>query len=94
MAIVSSAQLRSRVAYSGKWSLPQVAGRFAEISGSKATAVLSLTFGLVLDAQERGEPLSVRSLRGAAEKVRFHRQSESGQADWPNDSAKRAGESG
>ena len=57
MAIVSSAQLRSRVAYSGKWSLPQVAGRFAEISGSKATAVLSLTFGLVLDAQERGEPV-------------------------------------
>jgi recombination protein RecA len=57
MAMVSSAQLRSRVAYSGEWSLPQVAGRFAEISGSKATAALTLTFGLVLDAQERGEPV-------------------------------------
>src|SRR4029434_8696083 len=43
--------------YSGKWSLPQVAGRFAEISGSKATAALTLTFGLVLDAQQRGEPV-------------------------------------
>jgi recombination protein RecA len=57
MAMVSSAQLRSRVTYSGEWSLPQVAGRFAEISGSKAMAVLTLTFGLVLDAQKRGEPV-------------------------------------
>jgi recombination protein RecA len=57
MAMVSSAQLRSRVTYSGEWSLSQVAGRFAEISGSKATAALTLTFGLVLDAQQRGEPV-------------------------------------
>jgi recombination protein RecA len=57
MAMVSSAQLRSRVTHSGEWSLPQVAGRFAEISGSKATAALTLTFGLVLDAQQRGEPV-------------------------------------
>jgi RecA/RadA recombinase len=57
MAMVSSAQLRSRVTYSGEWSLPQVAGRFAEISGSKATAALTLAFGLVLDAQKRGEPV-------------------------------------
>jgi recombination protein RecA len=57
MAMVSSAQLRSRVTYSGEWSLPQVAGRFAEISGSKATAVLTFTFSLVLDAQKRGEPV-------------------------------------
>jgi hypothetical protein len=57
MAMVSSVQLRSRVTYSSEWSLPQVAGRFAEISGSKATAVLTLTFGLVLEAQQRGEPV-------------------------------------
>jgi recombination protein RecA len=57
MAMVSSVQLRSRVTYSGEWSLPQVAGRFAEISGSKATATLTLTFDLVLDAQKRGEPV-------------------------------------
>jgi recombination protein RecA len=57
MAMVSSVQLRSRVTYSSEWSLPQVAGRFAEISGSKATAVLTLTFGLVLEAQQCGEPV-------------------------------------
>src|SRR5262249_21985348 len=57
MAMVSSAQLRSRVSYSGEWSLPQVAGRFAEISGSKSTAALTLACGLVLDAQKRGEPV-------------------------------------
>src|SRR5262245_10295343 len=57
MAMVSSAQLRSRVTYSGEWSLPQVTGRFTEISGSKSTAVLTLTFGLVLDAQQRSEPV-------------------------------------
>ncbi|HSE89259.1 MAG TPA: recombinase A [Candidatus Binatia bacterium] len=34
-----------------------MAGRFAEISGSNATAALTLTFGLVLDAQKRGEPV-------------------------------------
>jgi recombination protein RecA len=55
--MVVSAQLRSRVTYSGEWSLPQLAGRFAEVSCSKATAVLTLTFGLVLDAQKRGEPV-------------------------------------
>jgi recombination protein RecA len=55
--MVSSAQLRSSVTYSGEWSLPQVAGRFAEISGSNATAALTLTCGLVLDAQKRGEPV-------------------------------------
>jgi recombination protein RecA len=57
MAMVSSAQLRSSVTYSEEWSLPQVAGRFAEISGSNTTAVLTLTFGLILDAQKRGEPV-------------------------------------
>jgi recombination protein RecA len=57
MAMVSSAQLRSRVTYSGEWSLPQVAGRLAEVSGSKATAVLTLAFCLVLDAQKHGEPV-------------------------------------
>jgi len=55
--MVSSAQLRSAVSYSGEWSSPQVAGRFAEISGSKGTAVLTLAFRLVLDAQKRGEPV-------------------------------------
>src|SRR5215471_57529 len=55
--MVSPAQLRSRVAYSGEWSLGQLAGRFAEISGSNATAALTLACGLVLDAQKCGEPV-------------------------------------
>src|SRR5262245_5026454 len=55
--MVSPAQLSSSVTYSGEWSLLQVAGRFAEISGSKATAALTLACGLVLDAQKRGEPV-------------------------------------
>src|SRR5499426_3815064 len=57
MTMLSSVPLRSSVTYSGEWSLPQVAGRFAEISGSNATAALTLTCGLVLDAQKRGEPV-------------------------------------
>jgi recombination protein RecA len=57
MAMVSSAQLRSHLTYSDEWSLTQVAGRFAEISGSNATAALTLACGLVLDAQKRGEPV-------------------------------------
>jgi recombination protein RecA len=57
MAMVSSAQLRSSVTYPTEWGLSRIAGRFAEISGSKATAALSLTFGLVRDAQQHGEPV-------------------------------------
>jgi recombination protein RecA len=57
MGMVSPAQQRSSVTYPGEWTLPQVTGRFTEISGGKATATLTLTFGLVLDAQERGEPV-------------------------------------
>lgn len=37
------------------WSLKDLAGRLVEISGSGATASLTLAFGLVLEAQERGE---------------------------------------
>ena len=55
--MLSSVQLRSSVTYSGEWSLAHVAGRFAEISGSNATAAFTITFGLVLDAQKRGEPV-------------------------------------
>ena len=57
MATVSPSQQLSNVTYLGEWSLPQVAGRLVEISGSKAMATLTLTFDLVLDAQKRGEPV-------------------------------------
>ncbi len=41
-----------------RWSLEQVAGRLAEISGVGAAAPLTLAFGLVLEAQRRDEPVA------------------------------------
>lgn len=38
------------------WSVAEIAGRLVEISGSGATAALTLAFGLVLEAQRQGEP--------------------------------------
>ena len=38
------------------WNLAEVAGRLVEISGSGATASLTLAFGLVLEVQRQGEP--------------------------------------
>ena len=55
--MLSSAYIRPAVTDSSGWTLSQVAGRFAEISGSNATAALTLACGLVLDAQKRGEPV-------------------------------------
>ncbi|HET8562938.1 MAG TPA: recombinase A [Candidatus Binatia bacterium] len=49
------AQLRKDVAQPVLWTLPEIAGRLVEISGSGATASLTIAFGLVLEAQERGE---------------------------------------
>ena len=40
------------------WGLEQVAGRLVEISGAGAAAALTLAFGLVLEAQRRGEPVA------------------------------------
>jgi recombination protein RecA len=39
------------------WTLSEIAGRLVEISGSGASAALTITFGLVLEAQRRGEPV-------------------------------------
>src|SRR3990172_11050738 len=39
------------------WTLPEVAGRFVEISASGSAGSLTIAFGLVLQAQERGEPV-------------------------------------
>jgi len=49
------AQQRSDVAQPVLWSLSEIAGRLVEISGSGATASLTIVFGLVLEAQKRGE---------------------------------------
>lgn len=40
------------------WSLAAVAGRVVELSGTPAGAPLTLAFGLVLDAQQHGEPVA------------------------------------
>src|SRR3954471_15520808 len=39
------------------WSLTEVAGRFVEISASRSSAALTMTFGLVRQAQQHGEPV-------------------------------------
>lgn len=44
------------------WGLPQIAGRFVELSGTGATAALTAAFGLVLEAQCRQEPVAWISL--------------------------------
>jgi recombination protein RecA len=38
------------------WSLDSLAGRLVEISGHRASANLTVAFGLVLEAQEKNEP--------------------------------------
>ena len=41
----------------GAWTLAETAGRLVEISGSMASASLTVAFGLVWDAQQQGEPV-------------------------------------
>jgi len=50
----SLSPLSSRAA----WELPVFAGRLGEICGGQASAILTLTFRLVLDAQRRNEPVA------------------------------------
>ena len=40
------------------WTLDEVAGRFVEISSSASSSALTIAFGLVREAQQRGEPVS------------------------------------
>jgi recombination protein RecA len=50
-------ELRHDIAQPSRWTLPEIAGRFVEISASAGSAALTLAFGLVREAQERGEPV-------------------------------------
>jgi recombination protein RecA len=50
-------KLRQNIIRPCPWTLAETAGRLIEISGSKAAASLTLAFGLVLEAQRRGEPV-------------------------------------
>ncbi|HZD40589.1 MAG TPA: hypothetical protein VE131_07695, partial [Terriglobales bacterium] len=55
--MASSPTLKFRpVVVPAPWSLAEVAGRLVEISGSTASATLSIAFQLVREAQQRGEP--------------------------------------
>jgi len=40
-----------------RWHFAEIAGRFVEISGSRATSALTLACGLVIQAQRQGEPV-------------------------------------
>jgi recombination protein RecA len=48
-----------------RWSCPQLAGRLVELSGVGAVASLTAAVGLVLDAQERDEPVAWLTLPGS-----------------------------
>lgn len=53
----SAPELRPDIVQPSPWNLAAIAGRFIEISASASTASLTLAFGLVREAQIRGEPV-------------------------------------
>jgi len=56
--MASSSTLKLRPAVEpAPWSLAEVAGRLVEISGSTASAALTIAFSLVREAQQHGEPV-------------------------------------
>jgi recombination protein RecA len=57
MALSPAQKLRLVVPSRTPWTLAEVAGRLVEISSSTASAALTVTFTLVRQAQERGEPV-------------------------------------
>jgi recombination protein RecA len=57
MVFSSVKKIHPEVAQSSFWTLTEIAGRLVEISGSGASASLTVTFGLVREAQERREPV-------------------------------------
>ena len=57
MSFLAAQNFRSAVTWATPWTLPEVAGRLVEISAAGASAALTIAFGLVLEAQRRGEPV-------------------------------------
>jgi recombination protein RecA len=57
MVLSPAQKLRSLIPSSPPWTLSELAGRLVEISGSTASAALTVTFSLVREAQQRGEPV-------------------------------------
>jgi recombination protein RecA len=56
MFSTSAHKSRQEIVERSLWTLRETAGRMVEISGSVAPASLTFAFGLVLEAQRRGEP--------------------------------------
>jgi recombination protein RecA len=65
MALSTAQKLRLVVPSRTPWNLTEVAGRLVEISSSTASAALTVTFTLVRQAQERGEPVGWVTLAGS-----------------------------
>jgi recombination protein RecA len=57
MSSASLQKLNQDLVHPSLWTLGEVTGRFVEVSGSGATAALTLVFGLIREAQERREPV-------------------------------------
>lgn len=57
MALSSTQKLRPAVVPT-PWRLDELAGRLVELSSFAASAALTITFSLIREAQERGEPVS------------------------------------
>ena len=57
MTVSPAQNFRSAVIWETPWTLSEVAGRFVEISASGSAGSLTIAFGLVLQAQKRGEPV-------------------------------------
>ncbi len=61
--LLATGQLRNASAVPGHrasatWSLAELSGRVIELSGQGATALLTITVGLVLEAQQKQEPVA------------------------------------
>jgi recombination protein RecA len=56
--VVRGAMPRLQSPVAARFCLAELAGRFVELSGEGASAVLTLAIGLVLDAQRQGEPVA------------------------------------
>jgi recombination protein RecA len=50
-------ELRRDITQPSRWTLPEIAGRFIEVSASASAASLTLAFGLVREAQNQKEPV-------------------------------------
>jgi recombination protein RecA len=50
-------EFRRDIAQPSRWTFPEIAGRFIEISASAGSASLTMAFGLVWQTQQQGEPV-------------------------------------